>query len=566
MRKISTIIVVVLMVLMPLGSAKAQSVNFGGTTLDNYIIHWGDLYNLSFTTHSYGTARSMAMGNAFTALGADMISASMNPAGIGMYVESDVSITPMMQFTKSPTEGGDPYYSSNTPKRDQEFNDHTERFGMASAGGVFSVYRSNKALTNLNVGFVYNRIADFNQNTLNASFDNSAMISMANIYCTMADVDGMAPNSEGRLPFGSDPYQWGATAAYKNGLINYNRDAQDWFVDRIAPEATINQFSSVETRGSIGEYAFTVGFNFIDRVYVGASLGLQDVRYRRNTFYGESYNYPENNYPSGADYPYQLEYMNSMQRTNISGSGFNFKLGITARPVDWLRIGVAYHTPTYYNLAMRYDIDMWSATYSAGDNPEDYTIMPNGYMYDEAYSGIWEDAGSYSWRFRSPSRLLAGVAVTLAERVIISADYEHSWYQSTHLQYAPVDVAHNDVIDDVFKGGNTVRVGAEGYVLPFLPIRVGYIWSGSNMREGFENAIFTHPLPTTESIITAGFGLKFNRSVYLDFAYQYSTTRYTPFQTFYAIDEDDSNLDIESEIYQFKTMRHKAIITLGFRF
>ena len=136
MRKIYTTIV---SLLLGLGTLSAQSVNFGGTALDNDILHWGDLYNLSFTTHSYGTARSMAMGNAFTALGADMISASMNPAGIGMYVDNDVSITPMMQFTKSPMEGGVPYYDKSTPKRDRHFSDHTERFGMASAGGVFTV-------------------------------------------------------------------------------------------------------------------------------------------------------------------------------------------------------------------------------------------------------------------------------------------------------------------------------------------------------------------------------------------------------------------------------------------
>ena len=94
--------------IISLSPAQAQSVNFGGTTFNNDIIGWYDLYNLSFTSHNYGTARSMAMGNAFTALGADMVSTSLNPAGIGMYVDSDVSFTPMMQFTKSPTKGGDP--------------------------------------------------------------------------------------------------------------------------------------------------------------------------------------------------------------------------------------------------------------------------------------------------------------------------------------------------------------------------------------------------------------------------------------------------------------------------
>ena len=98
MRKIYTIISATILSLSTMAGASAQAINFGGLNFDNDIAHWSDLYNLSFTSHNYGTARSMAMGNAFTALGADMVSATLNPAGIGMYIESDVSITPIMQF------------------------------------------------------------------------------------------------------------------------------------------------------------------------------------------------------------------------------------------------------------------------------------------------------------------------------------------------------------------------------------------------------------------------------------------------------------------------------------
>ena len=99
MRKIYTILASALISLTTITVTSAQGVNFGGVNFDNDIISWSDLYNLSFTSHNYGTARSMAMGNAFTALGADMVSASLNPAGVGMYVESDISLSPMMRRT-----------------------------------------------------------------------------------------------------------------------------------------------------------------------------------------------------------------------------------------------------------------------------------------------------------------------------------------------------------------------------------------------------------------------------------------------------------------------------------
>ena len=148
-------------VAMAIFAPRASAQDFGGITFNNDILTWSDIYNLSFTSHNYGTARTMGMGNAFTALGADLSSATLNPAGIGMYVESDFSFSPMMQFTKTKTTNSDQFYVG-VPKSQQEFSDHTERFGMSSIGGVFTALRTTGALTNLNIGVVYNRIADFN--------------------------------------------------------------------------------------------------------------------------------------------------------------------------------------------------------------------------------------------------------------------------------------------------------------------------------------------------------------------------------------------------------------------
>lgn len=562
MRKITILLATALLTLG--GRTSAQNIDFGGTVLNNDIIGWGDLYNISFTSHNYGTARSMAMGNAFTALGADMISATLNPAGIGMYVSSDVSFTPMIQFTKSPTANSEPYYI-DVPKYDQTFSDHTERFGMASAGGVFTAYRGTGALTNFNIGFVYNRIADFNSNSLNASRGNDFRESIANIFCTMSNVDGLMTNADGTMPFGNDPYYWGAVLAYKNGLTN--KDSLGWFVDRIGTTAEIDQYSSMETRGSIGEYDITMGFNIRDVFYFGATLGIQSVNYSRTTYYGENYIYPNGEYPSGTDMPYQLDYMNYMQNTRITGSGVNLKLGMTVRPAEWLRLGVAYHTPTYYSLNMFYEADMSSATYSAGSNPDGYDISPNGYIYDYVATGVWEDSGEYGWDFRSPSRLMVGAAVTFGRRVILSADYERSWYQSIRLQGAPIKgLNYTRYMQELFKGSNTVRVGAEANLLPFLAIRAGYIWNGSTFKKEYKDIILTHPVPTEQSYITAGVGFKLGKSVYLDLAYQYGTTKYSSFKTFYAIDPYDPELDIESRLYSVKTNRHIGVVTLGFRF
>lgn len=559
MKRIYRFLALAIISLATANISSAQ-VNIGGQTMNNDIIGWGDLYNLSFTAHNYGTARSMAMGNAFAALGADMVSASLNPAGIGMYVSGDFSFTPMIEFAKSPTrssaEGFDLSKFSSS-----EYKDRTTRFGFASIGGVGSVYRGTGFLTNINMGFAYNRIADFNQDIKFASFYNHAGNSMANFLCTLSNAENLQTDSDGRMPFGNDPYIWGAVLGYKNGLTN--KDAEGWYIDRIAEHAEVDQFSAIKSRGSIGEFALSFGFNFVDKLYVGATLGMQSVDYRREVFYGEDYIYPNESYPSGEEMPYQLEYMNYRQYTEVSGAGINLKLGITWRPVHWLRMGFAYHTPTAYNLSIRYNADMWSATYNAGNNPDGYAVE-NNRIYDYVESPMWEDRDQNAWRVSSPSRLMVGAAVTIARRLILSADYEASYYAKTRLRSAPIwGLDYDQTFEDNFRRSNTLRLGAEFRLLPAMDLRLGYITSGGAVKH--PELIYSHPIVKSEEYITAGIGFKLSNTVSFDLAYQYNTRRYSAYQMFYAVDTENE-VYVESVPVTSDMRRHIAVATLSVRF
>ena len=213
--------------------------------------------------------------------------------------------------------------------------------------------------------------------------------SIADFFCALSDIDGLPTDG-----FTVYPYYDGATLAYYNGLTN--KDDQGWFIDRIGQNASIDQFSAIDVHGSLGEYDFSVGMNFADIVYVGATIGLQSLNYRRSVYYGENYNYP-NGYPSYEEMPKQLDYMGYEQRTRLTGTGVNLKLGVTVRPVNWWRVGLAYHTPTYMNTTLIYGSDMWSETY-AGSN--------SNIEYANVASPIAEDAGDNAWHYTSPSRLL----------------------------------------------------------------------------------------------------------------------------------------------------------------
>ncbi|MEG0656720.1 MAG: hypothetical protein RR465_06845, partial [Mucinivorans sp.] len=67
---------------------------------------------LRFSRHNFSlsSARSAAMGGAFTSLGADGITLSLNPAGLAMYSSPEISLSPGLRISKinasyGPTKG-----------------------------------------------------------------------------------------------------------------------------------------------------------------------------------------------------------------------------------------------------------------------------------------------------------------------------------------------------------------------------------------------------------------------------------------------------------------------------
>ena len=53
MKKIYTIVAMLTLTIAGIGSSSAQNVDFGGTTMNNDIVGWYDLYDMSFTSHNY---------------------------------------------------------------------------------------------------------------------------------------------------------------------------------------------------------------------------------------------------------------------------------------------------------------------------------------------------------------------------------------------------------------------------------------------------------------------------------------------------------------------------------
>ena len=549
-------VIVLLAMLMGVVDVKAQQrFDIGGSVIDPSGVTAMDIFNYSQQTHTFGTARSAAMAGAMTSLGGDVSSLSINPAGLGMYRTSEVVITPMVGISRSTN--GDPSYERNS----------STRFSMSNFGVIFNAYEGAGKVLAVNVGFGYNRLADFNYRTSFYRPDNQS--SIAGVFVRQLQQSGMSSDdfydSNDYFDWWRiDPKYWGAALGYRCGVV-YDKDAdgnpRGWAPDMYGTAPMVGQYMSLESKGSLGEYAFSVGMNIDNKLYIGATIGLHSIYQRRELYYGEEYTYNAGDTPPGNE----LRYFNYTQTSIVDGTGVNFKLGVTYRPIQALRLAVAFHTPTAYTLDYSYQGAMLSRV---KNNTTGQFVSPD----PEAMTEIWRDNGPNSWNFSSPMRLLLGVSYTFGDKAILSVDYERDWYNSIRTQKTPVGKGvYNDFFKQYFKGSNTIRVGAEVKPLPILSLRAGYSFNGSMVKD--EKIIFSSPITYQTQYATAGVGLSFG-FLFVDLAYQYAAAKQTDYRLFYAIDtvgESDSagNVvyqDDYSGLFSTRLARHNIIMTLGFRF
>lgn len=573
--------------LVATGSLQAQqrgTLAFGGAVLNQDGVLAGEMAQMS-QPQALGTARSMALGGAFTSLGADLASMSINPAGLGMYRRNEIALTPMMTFQSSETPGTMSYAKNGK-----------NRFSMANFGAALNAYEGTGTLTSFTVGIGLNRIADFNSRY---SYKTDTPYAGGSVWApTIADIfgqqlgqAGIFPNGNDELGYNVNPYYWPAVLGYNGFMISRHfytdpetqEEKPTYVPDCIGSNASILHYMDVVNSGSINEFTISAGANLNNIVYIGATIGIQSVHKATGVYYGEDYRYDHGQAinSAGEELETQLDYADLYQKSVLDGSGVNFKLGVTVRPIESLRIGVAFHTPTYYSLERSYYGDITTQMYN--NATEKTEINQDGTPYQD-------DMGSNSWCFTSPARLLFGISYTFGNFGLITVDYERDWYNGIRIKDNPNGLYSNDAYNDTFrhtmKGSNTVRIGAEFKPLPFMAIRAGFGYTGSMLRSNgytfneYDRHLVTEPLtgekvyeynpvpassPMTREVIyyTAGLGFSITPNVVLDVAYQYQTTKHTDYNLFYFADGSGVNA---SGVYNTSFDRHAAALTLGFRF
>lgn len=548
-------------------SLSASAQDFGGLLIDRDGMMSSDVYTMSQVNFGFGSARSMAMAGAFTSLGGDMASMSLNPAGLGMYRTNEVALTSMLSFQNSKNSAA----STTSGFQNWDVNNCT-RFSIGNLGVVFNAYEGgNTDIVSVNFGLGYTRIADLNYSYDYASVSEPStqpLRSIVDLFSLQLGSGGVFPEEPGgALPYDfSQVYYWGGVLAYNGWLLDAEGEPGNMYwtdANTIGSNAAIGHTMTEHSRGSVGEIDLSAGMNVLNKLYLGATIGIQTVNWRRRFTYSEDYIYDGQMPISGYDdygNPIPVvdpaEWMDYDQWVNTSGSGINLKLGLIYRPIPALRFGVAFHTPTYYSLTREYQAFM-GTSFSYINNKNNGDLTPT-----------LADTGENSWGVSSPTRLMFGASWTIAQKAIVSVDYERTWYNTMRVKDVPYgfDILPADYraqFQDNYRAGNTLRAGVEVKPVPFIALRAGYGFSDSMLRHD-KSEYTNRPQTYFTDCISAGAGFSFGR-ITLDLAYQHINNKRTSYQLFWATDAT-GEINTASPTYTTNFVRDYAIVTVGYRF
>ncbi|MEJ2595556.1 MAG: hypothetical protein P8100_10635 [bacterium] len=442
-----------------------------------------------------GTARSMATGSAFGGLGADFLNASTNPGGMGVYRSYAFSVTPEI-FVRSTSS-----VYNGTPT-----DANRSMFDLSNLGYVMTkkIGRGGRGWKYYQISLGMNRLNNFNGSRLMQGMndDNSRI----DVY--IEETWDMLDNYVGFDEiYDYDPFYLGP--AWDTYLLDTLTFEGDFYITSPVPAGGILQTQSIETKGSTNEWLASFSANFDDIIYVGFTLGLPYIRYFRQSVYTETD-------PNDVDPGFNRWSVEENLRTN--GWGVNAKLGILIRPVDFIRVGLAYHTPTYY-WNMR---DYWNTVTYA----DVYTVSTG-----EWFAGSYQSPdGEYRYKMTTPMRAIGSLSFVISDFGFITGEYEYVNYGSSKFKSSGnVLDSENDIINNSFIATHNFRLGTEW--------RIGKI----SLRGGYA----LYPSPYADNLndgarqnITAGIGVQFN-SLKLDFAYVHSTSD----EDYYMYDYANYNYD-----------------------
>lgn len=507
-----------------------------------------DVYTLS-QTDQRGTARFMAMGGAFTALGGDLSTLTQNPAGIGVYRRSEIGATLDISPSKITSLSATTQIGTNKTKA---YCNNFGYVGTAQLGG---------ALRSFSWGVTYNRMASFDR--VYNVYDGATSSSLSNY---IAAITGNVNPDDLDFTSSYNPYldsnnDWLSILGYTTYMINPLE--QGGYRGLYANGTEGDAYAQVHQTGYVDEYAIDFGGNVDDIVYWGIGFGITDLSFNQSTIYSESMANADIVSEQGivkGDAGFELTNFRS-----FSGSGFNMKFGVILKPIQELRIGLAVHTPTWYSLSQ--------SAYAENSYSYYNPTAPEGDRRNPIDGNDHTEDSYYNFHMTTPWKIMVGAAAVLGNSAIVSLDYEHQAFSDMKMSYQDQwgnfvsDDYVNDDIKNYYKATNILRAGIEYRVTRNFSLRAGYSYTSTNVKDEAANGnieVFTsgtnpaYVFDKDANAVSLGLGYRY-QAFYIDAAYVYrkQTSTYHAY-TDYA--------DVMAPTARLTRTTNDIVLSLGFKF
>ena len=512
-----------------------------------------------------GTARYVGMGGALEALGADISTIGTNPAGLGLFRHSNVSLSAGLVSQQ----GANKF--DNLSKTNMSFD---------QAGFVWANIAGDDS--GVNFGFNFHKSRNFDR--LANAFNSFSGASLSKLAHGKALRDySLTPHTDN----GGDRTWVSNSNAYTQWDMLYQNvynvdDVNNPNGDLIYSNASDFYFDEAN-RGWIADFDFNLSGSINQRVFWGFTVGVHSVNYKSYSLYDEML-------IDGTDNEMGTVQLEDDHR--IEGSGFDFKLGFIIRPIadSPFRFGLSVSTPTWYTLTSKNYTTIYNNAY--GYKMDGYNVWGHPDWYSEA---------DFEYKYVTPWKFGLSLGHTVEDFLALGASYEYCDYSSasTRIYNGSYDYyGHENTNQDrvmtrdtenKLKGVHLLKVGAELKPDPAMAVRLGYnyqtkAYNDNAFRDTELNSPGVYYSSTPDYVnwgdthrITAGLGFKYE-GLSIDLAYQYAITKGTfyPFQ---------SNITFEDGIITYPNgqtetvyetcvapstaldfKRHQLLLTLGYTF
>lgn len=437
-----------------------------------------------------GTARFRAMSGAFGALGGDLSAINVNPAGAAVFANNQAGFTLSNYNIRNKSD----YFGTETNQNNNNFN-----INQAGAVFVFNDHNPKNDWKKFTIGINYQNINNFDNSLFSSGVNPNNSIDKYFLSYANANQGGIYLGTLQNSYYENLNYQDQQAFLGYNGYIinpvNASNQNNDVYVSNVPAGGNYYQENYFESNGYNGKLNFNIASQYKDKLYIGLNLNSHFTDYKYSTSFYESNNNSSN---SGVR---NLRFDNDL---HTYGNGFSFQLGAIAKITKEFRFGLAYDSPTWYQLNDELRQTLSSTGFNYG-NP----VNPNlsSTTVDSDFIIVYQP-----YTLSTPGKWTGSLAYIFGKSGLISIDYALKDYSST--RFTPKNDFQNPNADlsNLLTTAAELRIGAE-YRIKQWSLRGGY----RNEQSPYKNGKTIGDLTG----MSAGIGYNFGNTK-LDIAYSAS--------------------------------------------